>query len=91
MRAVLSLALCSFFLLSAGPILADPTPVASPAAATAMLLGLVVDANNALPIVGAEVRLRQTNAAPLETTTDAAGRYSFTTVPGFYSVTISAR
>jgi outer membrane receptor protein involved in Fe transport len=91
MRAVLSLALCSFFMLSAGPIFADPAPVASPATATATLLGLVVDANNALPIVGADVRLRQGNVASLETTTDADGRYSFTTVPGFYSVTIRAK
>ena len=70
--------------------MADPAPVASAPAEAATISGRVVDANNALPVVGAQVQLRQGNVSQ-STTTDASGRYTFTTVPGIYSVTTRAR
>ena len=92
MRAISVFALFVFLVLTAGPSLADSGPPAAGSAATsATISGLVLDANNALPIVGADVVLHQGNVTVLQTTTDANGRYSFTAAPGLYRVTIRAK
>ena len=92
MRAVRSFAFFALLLLPAQAIAADPVSAdASSPDTSATISGLVVDVSNALPIVGATVRLRQGEKDSLRTTTDANGRYRFTTVPGIYRITIRAR
>ncbi len=73
-------------------IQADPVSAeANSAITSATVSGRVIDASNALPIVGALVRLRQGEDVSSKTTTDANGLYRFTAVPGIYRVTIRAR
>ncbi len=56
MNAVLRFIFCASFILFAGPVLADPSPAPSAPVESATVTGLVVDANNALPVVGAVSR-----------------------------------
>jgi outer membrane receptor protein involved in Fe transport len=82
MRAFLALLLSVVFFALSAPASADPP--------TGTVTGLVVDQSNALPVVGAEVSLRQGQGVPQVAKTDANGRYTIAVPLGIYSVTIRA-
>lgn len=92
MRAILSLIVFAFLTLSARATLADTvSPTVESRATSATISGLVLNAGNALPLVGATVRVHQGEGVSLKTITDASGRYHFTVVPGIYRITVHAR
>jgi|SRR5580658_506122 outer membrane receptor protein involved in Fe transport len=79
-------------LVCAAVLLLSAAPSTAQSGGAAALTGLVVDQRNALPAPGAAVTLVQNGTVTAATTTDANGRYAFTSVPaGVYAVVVRAR
>lgn len=83
-RAVAAFLGLVLLLTSGAPALAQ--------SATSTITGQVIDRRNALPVTGATVSVTQAGKPVSKTTTDTAGRYTITGIPGaVYDITVSAR